>query len=86
MVLAACLVLVNRGRWRTILIAGLAFALIAQLARMVPYTRLVAPEVASTDSCGGATRLRLFIANVEYANRDSRALLAMVAAIDPDVA
>jgi endonuclease/exonuclease/phosphatase (EEP) superfamily protein YafD len=85
MVLAACLVLVNRGRWRTILIAGLAFALIAQLARIVPYTRMVAPEVASADSCGGATRLRLFIANVEYANRDIRALLAMVAAIDPDV-
>jgi endonuclease/exonuclease/phosphatase (EEP) superfamily protein YafD len=85
MVLAACLVLVNRGRWRSICIAGLAFALIAQLVRIVPYTRVVAPEVASADSCDGATRLRLFIANVEYGNRDSRALLAMVAAIDPDV-
>lgn len=84
-VLAACLVQVNRRRWRTMLIAGLAFALVAQLARIVPYTRLVEPEVASADSCGEGTRIRLFIANVEYANRDSRDLLAMVAAIDPDV-
>jgi endonuclease/exonuclease/phosphatase (EEP) superfamily protein YafD len=83
--LAACLVLVHRGRWRTILIAGLAFAVVAQLARIVPYTRLVEPEVASADSCAEETRIRLFIANVEYANRDSRRLLAMVAAIDPDV-
>ena len=83
--LAACLVLVNRGRWRTMLTAGLAFALVAQLARIVPYTRLVAPEVANADSRGEATRIRLFIANVEYANRDSRNLLAMVATIDPDV-
>lgn len=85
MVLAACLVLLNRGRWRTLLLAGLAFALIAQLARIVPYTRVVAPEVANADSCGEAGRVRLFIANVEYANRNSRDLLAMIAAIDPDV-
>ena len=84
-VLAACLVLVNRGRWRTMLVAGLAFALVAQLARIVPYTGLVGPEVASADSCGEGTRIRLFIANVEYANRASRDLLAMVAALDPDV-
>jgi endonuclease/exonuclease/phosphatase (EEP) superfamily protein YafD len=84
-VLAACLVLVNRGRWRTGLIAALALALLAQLARIGPYTTLVDPEVANADSCGEGTRIRLFIANVEYANRDSRDLLAMVAAIDPDV-
>jgi len=84
-VVAACLVLVNRGRGRTMLIVGLAFALVAQLARIVPYTRLVEPEVASADSCGEGTRMRLFIANVEYANQDSRKLLAMVAEIDPDV-
>jgi endonuclease/exonuclease/phosphatase (EEP) superfamily protein YafD len=83
--LAACLILLRRGRWRSMLIAGLAFALLAQLARIAPYTRLVAPEVASADSCGEATRVRLFIANVEYGNRDSHDLLAMVAAIDPDV-
>ena len=68
-VLAACVVLVNRGRWRTILIAGLACALVAQLARILPYTRLVAREVANADSCGEASRVRLFIANVAYANR-----------------
>ena len=84
-VLAACVVLVNRGRWRTILIAGLALALVAQLARIAPYSRLVTPDVASAESCGEGSRVRLFIANVEYANRDSRDLLAMVAAIDPDV-
>ena len=83
-VLAACLV-VDRGRWRAMLVAGLAVALVAQIARIVPYTRLVRPEVASADSCGDGTRIRLFIANVEYANRDSRDLLAMVAALDPDV-
>jgi len=84
-VLAACPLLMDRGRWRTLLLAGLAFALVAQLARVVPYTTLVEPEVANADSCGDETRLRVFIANVEYANRDSRDLLAMVAAIDPDV-
>ncbi len=84
-VLAACLLLMNRGRWRTMLIAGLALALVAQLARIVPYTRLVAPEVMNADACDEAARIRLFVANVEYANRDSRDLLAMVAAIDPDV-
>lgn len=84
-VLGACLLLVNRGRWGNVLIASIALALVAQLTRISPYTRLVAPEVASADSCGVGTRIRLFIANVEYANRDSRNLLAMVAAIDPDV-
>jgi hypothetical protein len=66
MVLAACFVLVNHGRWHTMLIAGLAVALIAQLARLVPYTRLVAPEVAGADSCDEGTRIRLFVANAEY--------------------
>ena len=84
-VLAACVVLVDRGRRRTILIAGLACALVAQLVRIVPYTRLVAPEVAAADRCGETSRVRLFTANVEYANRNSRDLLAMVAAIDPDI-
>lgn len=41
--------------------------------------------MASADSCGKGTRIRLFIANVDYANRDSRHLLAMVAALDPDL-
>ncbi|MCA1561131.1 MAG: endonuclease/exonuclease/phosphatase family protein [Acidobacteria bacterium] len=84
-VLAACVLLVHRGRWRTILSAGLALALVAQLARIVPYTSLVEPEVATADACGEEARIRVFLANVEYANRDSRDLLAMLAATDPDV-
>ena len=76
-VLAACPLLIDRGRWRTLLLAGLAFALLAQLVRVAPYTTLVEPEVASADSCGDETGIRVFIANVEYANRDSRDLLAM---------
>ncbi|MBA3639209.1 MAG: endonuclease/exonuclease/phosphatase family protein [Acidobacteria bacterium] len=46
-VLAACVVLVSRGRWRTMLVAGLAFALVAQLeplARERPYTVLQPQE------------------------------------------
>lgn len=84
-VLAASLLLIHRGRWRTTLIAGLALALVAQLARIIPYTKLVDPEVANADSCGEGARIRLFIANVKYANRDSRDLLAMLTALDPDV-
>lgn len=84
-VLAACLWLVNRGRGRTILIIGLLAALVAQGARLVPYSALVEPEVAGSDSCSDGRRIRLFLANVKYTNRDSRELLEMVARIDPDV-
>jgi endonuclease/exonuclease/phosphatase (EEP) superfamily protein YafD len=75
----------THGRTRTVLIAGMALALMAHGARFVPYTRLVEREVATADSCPEGTRIRLLFANVEHGNRSSRGLLAMVEAIDPDV-
>lgn len=55
-----------------------------QIGRTLPYTRFAPVQVAQSPQCEGAT-VRLLIANVEYDNHDSAALLALVRDVNPDV-
>ena len=83
--LGACVLGIDRGRWRTGLLLGIGLALAAQLIRILPYTSVVAAEVGTGQNCGGDQRIRLLIANVEYENRNSRDLITAVKALNPDV-
>lgn len=85
LMLGASILLLHRGWRQGVLFVATAIALVAQLTLIVPYTRLVEPEVAMAQVCAEGTRIRLLIANVEYSNRDSRDLIAMLASVEPDV-
>lgn len=75
--------------WRTrgglALAAALAFCLVYQVSRILPYTPPWPEEVPMAASCPPGDRLRYMEANVLQSNRDSRALLALVRERRPDV-
>lgn len=77
---------VDVRRWRSrLLLAAMVVALIAQVWRILPYTPLAGVEVTSRDPCAPDTRVRLLVANVEYANQDARAVIELIREVDPDI-
>ncbi len=68
---------------------GLSAALLAsgalQLAHILPYTPLAAPELRRADGRDDDNRVRLLIVNVLMSNRNDRALRDLIADRDPDI-
>lgn len=84
------LVLLGVGRaWRTegglLLMAALLLSLAYQALRILPYTPLHPVELAGRAACPADDRLRYFLANVLYSNREVARLLAAVQTERPDV-
>jgi endonuclease/exonuclease/phosphatase (EEP) superfamily protein YafD len=72
----------GNGVLRFLLLLSLAL----QVQRMLPYTRLVRPEVPSADARPDPRHcIGLVCANVLQSNRNARGLLRLVKACDPDV-
>ena len=82
---AGMLVAPGRLAWADgILLAGLAAALVWQLAMILPYTPLWRPQAKVTASTPERT-LRLLVVNVLMTNREVAGLAASLRTTDPDV-
>ena len=78
--------LTSRGNRFIILISVLSIAaLIWQGLRILPYTPLWKTEMLTAADSESQPRVRFFLANVLQKNRDAAALLAQIAATDPDI-
>jgi endonuclease/exonuclease/phosphatase (EEP) superfamily protein YafD len=82
---AAVVVLTGSGYPNFAFLALLVAALGYQIARILPFTPVMPVQAVAADGCEEDASLRLLIANVLQSNRDSRPLLDMVEAVDPDL-
>jgi endonuclease/exonuclease/phosphatase (EEP) superfamily protein YafD len=84
-VLAAILISTERGAFDLALAFALLVCLGAQLAVILPYTRLLPIEVRATRAPAGPHSLSLLIVNVLMENRNFGRLAKSLAATDPDL-
>ena len=64
---------------------ALFLSIAVQVYRIYPYTPLAATEVVSARDVRSNSRLRIFVANVLMANRQSEKLLKVLKVVDPDL-
>ncbi len=78
-------VMVEAGPWSQGLRLAMFACLVLQAKLMLPYTRLVRPQVQDSAQPDPANSVRLLFANVLQSNRDAAALREVVREADPDV-